>query len=76
MYTDTFTSILYYVLFLLVVTICQRSLGTSVPEANAADSDRSRAGPQRASRIRHAGPAGMYANHTRQERAQPEKRTG
>ena len=35
-------------------------LGTRVHEANAAESDRSRAGPLKASRIRHAGQAGMY----------------
>ena len=45
-------------------------LGTRVHEANAAESDRSRAGPLKASRIRHAGQAGMYAKHTRQECAQ------
>ena len=45
-------------------------LGTRVHEANAAESDRSRAGPLKASRIRHAGLAGMYAKHTRQECAQ------
>ena len=45
-------------------------LGTRVHEANAAESDRSRAGPRGPPASGTPDLAGMYAKHTRQECAQ------